>query len=286
MLQLNVGYSAPDAAATCAIASVDGSIIDFVLSTATETDPNVLIPDAAHSGARLLAGQNGHDKLLVTMPSVEHDNTLPEQIAEQATCIPAETTVESTPAAFPSALARGYLDGMHSGALIDAITEPVKVYTDASMQEGRPTTAGMILIDDDNYIVTFGMRELHGVSDIADAELRAGLLGLEVALELGINTAEWVSDNQIAQGAVTGTTDWDTEAATTLRSTIATFDTCGVTDIRGRDNILADALAADARHETVAQPAVYTAPPITAELLATYGRTLPPTTQPTPSHSD
>jgi ribonuclease HI len=165
------------------------------------------------------------------------------------------------PLSIPSALSKMSEKGLIKPAY-DGLEEPVRVYTDASVQEknGMPTV-GCALIDDNNSILSIRGDTLDGHRKVSVAEFEAGCLGLENASDIGINNAIWVSDNRDAQDIFR-----DNSSTSGIRnqkrldrceSLKNSFKDFSLVDIDGNDNILADAIAEDMRRDITQDRLIY-----------------------------
>ena len=277
MLEILVGYSSLDATAICTLAVKDGAVQDFALVNHQDEHPETLIHRGVEAGARMLRPFEGEDEVRIVTPSVGCTDDIREVIASSQ-YTPDEATLVDTPPETPSSLARWFVKGNHRGALVEDIEEPVTFYTDASVQSGKKHTGGIYAVDETNRIVFFGNRTFDDVESVAEAELQAGLAGLLAVSAADVKNAVWVSDNHDAQDIVRHKQAPSSEALGIVRHCTEDFDNLKITDISGTRNILAHSLAADARHESIANNTLYVAPPlrsVESNLRAAYLQTWP-----------
>lgn len=165
------------------------------------------------------------------------------------------------PLSIPSALSKMSEKGLIKPAY-NSLEEPVRVYTDASVQKknGMPTL-GCALIDDNNTILSIHGDTLDGHRKVSVAEFEAGCLGLEDAVNMGIDDSIWVSDNRDAQSIFR-----DNNSTSGIRNQKRlnrceklknSFEDFSLVDIDGNDNILADAIAEDMRRDMTQDHLIY-----------------------------
>lgn len=170
-----------------------------------------------------------------------------------------EILVTQRPLSISGALSRAFLEETISTGNRGVI-EPVKLFTDASVQTDEPPTISFCAVDDTGHLLACGGRQLDSVASVTDAEIRAGLCSFQAAKSMRFDAVEWVCDNLGAQEAVTGLLPDVPLADATVRRLDEfdpSFTAFTVTDIRGQNNIVADALAADSRHRTLDDSFIY-----------------------------
>lgn len=141
------------------------------------------------------------------------------------------------------------------------IDSPIKIYTDASVQDNRSPTIAYGMLNNKNEILSMKARVLSGYEDIEDYELIAGVAGLSDAESKGFNDVIWISDNQRAQNVLQGVDKVGTKTQRlTMRKLRDRFKIFEYRDIRGKDNHLADSLASDVRKEEIGRYISYTSP--------------------------
>lgn len=140
-------------------------------------------------------------------------------------------------------------------------SEPIRIYTDASVQENKQPTIGFAILNNDNQILYLYGKVLSGSKDIEDYELNAGIAGLCYGLQFGFKSVEWVSDNQMAQNVLNGQDHVGTEIQReSLRKIKSNYTVFEYKDIKGKSNRLADSLADDVRRNNLDETIYYTTP--------------------------
>lgn len=143
------------------------------------------------------------------------------------------------------------------------INSPIKIYTDASVQDNRQPTIAYGILNNKNEILSLNARILSGNKNIEDYELIAGVAGLSDARCKGFDDVIWISDNQRAQDVLQGVDKVGTSTQRlTMRDLRNKFKIFEYRDIRGKDNHLADSLASDVRKEEIGRYISYTSPAI------------------------
>lgn len=166
----------------------------------------------------------------------------------------------STPSALSKMSDRSLLKPAHS-----TFEEPVRVYTDASVQpENGMPTLGCALIDDNDNILSIHGEIVNGHRKVSIAEFEAGCLGLVDAREIGVKNSIWISDNRDSQSIFR-----DNNSTSGIRNQKRlnrtkelknSFDDFSIVDIDGNDNILADAIAEDMRRDITQKTLMYQFP--------------------------
>jgi len=181
-----------------------------------------------------------------------------ERIRKSVFDYPVES--HENPLCIPSAIARMSTEQLVTSAYND-YSEPCRVYTDASKINDGPPTVGYAILDSDERIIQFHGEKINKSLSISKAEYQAGSMGLQKAIELGIDSITWISDNVDAQSAFvsnkTCSLDIDTENIDYIKSS---FDKLSIRDIAGRTNVLSDSIVSDIRNDRIGSQLTYKSP--------------------------
>lgn len=150
----------------------------------------------------------------------------------------------------------------------DSIVNPVKIYTDASVQKqnGKPTL-GVAVLDGGNNLISFFGSTLNQHTSVSKSEFEAGCSGLEYAIQKNMQNVIWVSDNRDSQSLFrereSAAGFKNEKTVDRARKIKQSFDKFTIRDIDGNDNIFADAIAEDLRRDETANSILYESPYIT-----------------------
>lgn len=204
--------------------------------------------------------QNKNEKVLIQIPPMLPENkeeVLINKRLEQNNLV----KYGQKPLKTCSAINSMIIDGRINSISNKNTSEPVKIYTDASVQENKKPTIGFAILNKDNQIMYLYGKVLTGNKDIEDYELNAGVAGLCYGLQFGFNSVKWISDNQMAQNVINGQDNVGTQIQReSLREIKNKYTVFEYKDIRGKDNRLADSLADDVRRENFSKKIYYTTP--------------------------
>lgn len=258
VLDISIGYSASDSSAVTTTFS-SGQLLDFRVRPIPTDQPQVLVNFGVVDIVSYLNAVGKQRQLFVHTPAISSRQALIQAICSHSQYAMEEILVTQRPLSLSGALSRAFIEGMISTGN-RGVVEPVKMFTDASVQTDEPPTISFCAVDNTGHLLACGGRQLDSVASVTDAEIRAGLCSFQAAESMYFEDVEWVCDNLGAQEAVTGLLPDKPIAETTVQRLDEfepTFDTFSVTDIRGQNNIVADALAADSRHRTLDDSFVY-----------------------------
>lgn len=261
-----VTYHYNTSGSVCSILIKDEEVLDVSTSNLSNAD-NVSKTEFVEKGTRMssgLARRHGINGTIVfCYPSVLKGNKQ-EDIARPMFSNVKELKFSRHPLSIPSSIAKISKE-TYIRPLYNNLKNPVRVYTDASVQKqnGKPTL-GVAILDDNNSLVSFLGSTLNNHRSVSEAEFEAGCAGLEYAIQEDIQDVIWVSDNRDSQSlfrerkSTAGfKTQNDIERATRIKQS---FDDFSIKDIDGNDNIFADAIAEDVRREETRSSILYESP--------------------------
>lgn len=242
-------YNYSDSGVSCAIVSRDSEILDISFKKYNrDANKKDIVLDITESLSRLVSKHRGsEEETLFMFPNVLKGD-IQQQVAFNSVSETAQQYLSYDESSFymTNAFCNMLRDDTLNRAAYNTITEPITIYTDASVSENKKSTLGYALVTDDDLLLQFGAQKIDDIRYISRCELRAGILGLAQAKNF--DSVHWVSDNQDAQAVLKGSSDTGTQTERNrIREYVCDFDTFSYEDIKGRNNVLADALADDVR---------------------------------------
>lgn len=205
--------------------------------------------------------KNKNENVLIQIPPMLPKNRDKELMNEVLNQNVNSIKFKNKPLKMCSSINSMIIDGRISSISNNNNSEPIKIYTDASVQDNKPPTIGFAILNSKDQILYLYAKVLNGCRNIEDYELNAGIAGLSYGLQFGFTDVIWISDNQMAQNVLNGQNHVGTQMQRkSLRNIKKDYTIFEYRDIKGKDNRLADSLADDIRKDCVGRIIRYTTP--------------------------
>lgn len=146
------------------------------------------------------------------------------------------------------------------------LSQPIYMYTDASVTDNRETAVSCCLITEDNQLLLLGSVEIPE-KNVAIAESLGGILGFDILNNMPMKVStKWFCDNQNVVDFYNGNRNRSKLVGSGLEDYFdRKYEETGNVEpnpISGSDNILADAMAKELRHKEMKSSVSYISPAI------------------------
>lgn len=246
----------------CCLVCSDGQIKDISMLRSDNKTNKQLISRATKALSSLVKKYK-QEPIRFRYPPIEKGDTQEQLILDSCDLSGTDFDFRKTPFSINSSIASMYREDKVGFVSFDNISEPYKLYTDASVVESRDPSISSCLLNSENEILHLVSQSIRNIENVTTGELIAGYLGLKICDRNDIEKVEWYCDNNSVLRFVDGQQEekiQETYFSNNIRSLFGSHSEYNKNRISGNKNKLADSMAKDIRHEEVNRHLEFSSP--------------------------